>query len=173
MKSLFPVEKITRGSVDFSPGQGPVTLGVVGLPPFSPLICYEVIFPGAVTGPGTRPEWLLNITNDAWFGRSAGPYQHFAAARMRAVEEGIPLVRVANTGITAIVDAYGRVLDRLGVEERGFIDTNLPPPARSRTLYSRFGNSLALIPLLIVVGMVLLIERRPDRVSGTIPPRRE
>jgi apolipoprotein N-acyltransferase len=122
------LEKLTRGSVDFVPGPGRVTLELPGgLPPASPLICYEAAFPGRATAAaGERPGWLVNITNDAWFGISSGPYQHLAMARMRAVEEGLPLVRAANTGISAIVDAHGRVVARLGLNESGVLDGVLP-----------------------------------------------
>ena len=99
--------KLTRGSIDFMPGPGRVTLRLAGLPPASPLICYEAAFPDSATAGGDRPAWLVNITNDAWFGRSSGPYQHLAMARMRAVEEGLPLVRAANTGISVVTDASG------------------------------------------------------------------
>src|SRR3546814_18100635 len=105
----------------FSPGPGPRTRTIAGAPPFSPLICYEAIFPGAVVDRGERPAWMLNVTNDSWYGRTAGPHQHFAIARTRAVEEGLPLVRVATTGISGVTDAYGRVTERLDLgrsEER-------------------------------------------------------
>ena len=95
-----------------------MTVRAPGLPPFSPLICYEVIFPGAVIDATNRPDWLLNVTNDGWFGRSPGPYQHFASARFRAVEEGLPLARAANTGITAMVDPFGRVVASLAAGNR-------------------------------------------------------
>ncbi|WP_288350292.1 apolipoprotein N-acyltransferase [uncultured Thalassospira sp.] len=109
-RSILPFPKLTAGRTDFSAGPGPQTLSVHGLPGFSPLICYEVIFPGAVTDPDNRPDWLLNVTNDGWFGKSAGPYQHMAAARFRAVEEGLPLVRAAYTGVSVFFDSYGRKL---------------------------------------------------------------
>ncbi|PPD43600.1 MAG: apolipoprotein N-acyltransferase [Methylocystis sp.] len=122
-------------------GQGPRALSAPGLPPMSPLICYEAIFPGeaAPAGPdGKRPKFLLNLTNDGWFGRTPGPYQHFAQARLRAIEEGLPLIRVANTGISAIVDAYGRIVDSLPLGEEGVIDGRLPKPAPD-TNFSRRG----------------------------------
>ena len=103
----------------FTAGTGPRLIEIPGAPPASPLICYEIIFPDDVTEPDKRPGWLLNLTNDAWFGTSAGPYQHFAQARARAVEQGLPVVRAANTGISAIIDPYGRVVAELGLGEEG------------------------------------------------------
>lgn len=112
-RSILPFPKLTAGRTDFSAGPGPKTLEVFGIPSFSPLICYEVIFPGAVVDDANRPEWLLNVTNDGWFGKSAGPYQHLAAARFRSVEEGLPLIRAAYTGVSIMYDPYGRKLAEL------------------------------------------------------------
>lgn len=149
------VDKIVQGSpVDFSPGPGVRTLHLAGLPGFSPLICYEAIFPGAVSDDRDRPAWLLSITNDAWFGPGAGPAQHFAMARLRAAEEGLPLVRAANTGISAVVDSLGRVQDRLDIGRRGIIDADLPL-ARAPTLYARFGD-LIFFTLLALSGLILV-----------------
>jgi apolipoprotein N-acyltransferase len=147
---LAPVAgAIGRGS--FEEGEGLKTINLPGLPPFSPTICYEAIFPGAVAPAGQRPSWLLNVTNDAWFGLSSGPYQHFTSARMRAVEEGLPLVRAANTGVSAVIDGYGRVLALLDMERQGIIDYVLPP-ARSPTPYSRWGD-WTLLALLLVLAV--------------------
>jgi apolipoprotein N-acyltransferase len=157
------VAKLTAGAGDFSAGPGPVTVNAPGLPPFSPLICYEVIFPGAVTDPGYRPDWLLNVTNDGWFGRSPGPYQHFASARFRAVEEGLPLARAANTGISAMVDPFGRVLASLPLGTEGTLDVLLPAPL-APTMFSRTG---LLLPVLLIsvalamgVGLIMRGNRR-------------
>jgi apolipoprotein N-acyltransferase len=120
----------------FSSGAGPRLLSIPGAPPASPLICYEIIFPDDVTESSARPGWLLNVTNDAWFGSSAGPYQHFHQARVRAVEQGLPVARAANTGISALIDPYGRILAEINLGEKGVIDVDLPkvgPP----TLYVR------------------------------------
>jgi apolipoprotein N-acyltransferase len=133
------LKKVTGGTIDFQPGPGRQTLTLPGLPPFSPLICYEAIFPGAVVDPGARPAWLLNITNDAWFGRSSGPYQHLAMARLRAVEEGLPLVRSANTGISAVVDPLGRITARLDLGTTGVLDAALPAPLAAPPPFARFG----------------------------------
>ena len=109
-------------------------------------ICYEIIFPGQVVDDLFRPDWIFNATNDAWFGTSIGPEQHLASARMRAVEEGLPVVRAANTGISAIIDAKGEIIARLETGQTGVIDASLPT-ALAPTPYARFGDwtSLALI----------------------------
>jgi len=122
---------------DFSAGAGAQVWRLPGLPPAQPLVCYEVIFPHEIDA---EAEWLLNVTNDAWFGRSSGPYQHLAMARFRAIENGIPVVRSANTGVSAVIDPWGRVLRSLPLGEAGAIDSPLPrrigPPA-----YRRWGDA--------------------------------
>jgi len=143
LRVLLPFNKLTAGRTDFSAGDGRATLALAGLPPTSPLICYEVIFPGAVARRDDRPQWLLNLTNDGWFGRSSGPYQHLAAARLRTIEEGLPLVRVANGGVSAVIDAHGRTLARLGLGEAGVVDAPLPV-ALAPPPYARFGDLLVL-----------------------------
>ena len=147
---------IGRGS--FEVGSSFVTLALPGLPPFSPTICYEAIFPGAVTGPGERPRWLVNVTNDAWFGTSSGPYQHLTSARLRAIEEGLPMVRAANTGVSAVIDAYGRVLASLDMEKQGVIDHALPP-SRAATPYTKWGDWI--VPaLLLMLGVCAGLKRQ-------------
>jgi apolipoprotein N-acyltransferase len=135
MESLG-IMQLTGVRGGFSSGAGPRLLSIPGAPPASPLICYEIIFPDDVTENSARPGWLLNVTNDAWFGSSAGPYQHFHQARVRAVEQGLPVARAANTGISALIDPYGRILAEINLGEKGVIDVDLPkvgPP----TLYVR------------------------------------
>ncbi len=126
LRGILPMDKITPGTMDFSAGPGPRTLSLPHLPPVSPLICYEAIFPGAAIDPAHRPGWLLNITNDAWYGTTSGPFQHLSIARVRAVEEGLPLVRSANNGVSAVFDAYGRVVGRLDLNVVGVLDAPLP-----------------------------------------------
>jgi apolipoprotein N-acyltransferase len=152
LRGLIPI-RMVQGGMDFSSGPGVVAMTVPGLPAFSPLICYEVIFPGAVV-PAARPAWLLNITNDAWFGWSTGPFQHLAAARLRAVEEGLPLVRAAQTGVSAVIDAHGRVATRIGLGEAGTAVAALPgslPP----TPFARLGGWIAglLACLMLLAGV--------------------
>jgi len=129
-RGILPVEKLTHGMQDFSRGPGPELITPRPQDPaFLPLICYEGIFPSLSNrqmADGKKAEWLLSITNDAWFGISSGPYQHLHMTRLRAVEQGIPLIRSANTGISAVIDAYGRVLTSLPLEEEGIITTRLP-----------------------------------------------
>lgn len=127
-RHILPIEKLTGGHGDFASGPGAGTVSVDGVPPFSPLICYEAIFPEESTDHTGKAKWLLNITNDAWFGVSSGPYQHLEMARMRAVEAGLPLIRAANTGISAVIDPYGRVLRELSLGQSGVVDFYLPLP---------------------------------------------
>jgi apolipoprotein N-acyltransferase len=150
---------LTVGGQGFSAGSGLATLDLPGLPPFSPLICYEIIFPGRVVAEGARPQWLLNLTNDAWFGISSGPYQHFASARIRAVEEGLPMVRVANTGISAVVDPYGRLLGRLPLNQVGVLDSALPKPVKDVTMYAIYGDSMGLFCIVILAISALIFRR--------------
>ena len=142
----------------FTAGDGQAVIEVPGVPAFQPLICYEVIFPHEIGGAG-RPEFLLQVTNDAWFGNFSGPYQHLAQARMRAIEQGLPLVRSANTGISAMIDAQGRVKAQIGLGEAGFVDVPLPQPKRS-TPYVRWGDSIYLgLLALLAVGMAAARRR--------------
>jgi apolipoprotein N-acyltransferase len=120
------VMQLTGVRGGFTAGTGPRRVEIPGAPAASPLICYEIIFSDDIIDAGYRPGWLLNLTNDAWFGTSAGPYQHFDQARTRAVEQGLPVVRAANTGISAIIDPYGRVVAKLGLGEEGVVDGMLP-----------------------------------------------
>lgn len=151
---------IGRGS--FEKGDSFTTITLPGLPGFSPLICYEAIFPAEVVGPGTRPAWLLNVTNDAWFGTSSGPYQHLASARLRSVEEGLPMIRAANTGVSAVIDGYGRILASLEMEREGVIDHVLPP-ARAETVYARW-HDWTLLTLLAILALFVALAR-PKRLG--------
>jgi len=116
-------------------------LGIPGLPPTLPLICYEAIFPGALVQGPERPGLMVNVTNDGWFGNTTGPRQHLHQARVRAVEEGIPIIRAANNGISATFDGYGRTVARIDLDVRGVIDVDLPV-ALQPPLYARYGDSI-------------------------------
>lgn len=157
-RAWLPLTPIVKTFRDFTAGPGLATLAIPGLPAVGPLICYEVIFPGAVAAGGAaRPDLLVNVTNDAWFGVSNGPYQHLVAARMRAVEEGLPLIRAANTGISAVIDPFGRVLVSLGLGHTGVLDSRLPAPLGAATVYARAGETplaawVVLTLLLVLVG---------------------
>ncbi|MET0381205.1 MAG: apolipoprotein N-acyltransferase [Methyloceanibacter sp.] len=140
--------QLTNVRGGFNVGQKPRLLTIPGAPPVTPLICYEIIFPQEITEAGTHPGWLLNLTNDAWFGSSAGPYQHFHQAQVRAVEQGLPVVRAANTGISAVIDPFGRVRAEIGLGEKGIIDADLPK-AGPPTLFVQFGTIVEITTLLL------------------------
>jgi len=148
LREWLPFERIVPGGIDFSAGPGPQLLAIRGLPVASPLICYEIIFPGNVVPEGPRPNLLLNLTNDSWFGQSNGPHQHFAATRLRAVEEGLPVIRAAGGGISAVIDGYGRPVAMLGLGKRGVLDAGLPS-ALEATPYAR----ARLLPIFVLVAL--------------------
>ncbi|MBY0406494.1 MAG: apolipoprotein N-acyltransferase, partial [Rickettsiales bacterium] len=162
LRPYVPKEWMTPvGEKDFSWGTASQVLNWPGLPPLLPLICYEAIFPELAQGEDERPAWLLNITNDAWFGTSTGPHQHFHMARMRAVEQGVPLVRVANTGISAIIDPYGRITAKLPLGTQGVIDGAIPQPTETKTFYSIF--HLWVVPALLFLALLAGIFTRHRR----------
>ncbi len=157
-RGILPFDKLVPSQGDTIAGPGRATLRIPGLPPFGALICYEAAFPGAVTASGDRPDWLLNVTNDAWFGKSAGPHQHFASARMRSIEEGLAVVRAANTGISAVIDPWGRITGRIELGHAGTLDANLPLPL-GPTLYARFGDQILALLLFATLSLVFVMRR--------------
>lgn len=154
------LRQLTKVQGGFIAGERRRAMPAPGAPPFLPLICYEIIFPGDAVPRAERPGWLLNVTNDGWFGRSAGPYQHFQQARVRAIEEGLPLVRAANTGVSAVADPLGRIVASLNLGTQGLLDSELPK-ALGPTVYGRAGDSIALF--LLALGCVAAFRgsRRP------------
>ena len=155
------LRQLTKLRGGYSSGPGIRTLTVPGVPAFGPLVCYEIVFPGEVVDPAQRPEWLLNVTNDAWYGLTPGPWQHFHQARLRAVEEGLPVVRAANNGVSGIIDPQGRVVAELTLGAVGIVDGDLPRPA-APTVFARWGSKPAL-----VLAFVALLWASWRRVHST------
>lgn len=154
------LEQLTRLRGGFSVGPEPrPLLQVTGLPAVGGLICYEAIFPGVGATAQSRPAVLLNVTNDGWFGNTTGPRQHFHQARVRAVEEGVPLVRAANNGISAVVDASGRAVSFLGLDAKGVIDSSLPA-ARTPPPYAIFGDLICVLLIALYLVALFLAEKR-------------
>ena len=149
--------QLTKVQGGFIPGTGRRAMEIPNAPRALPLICYETIFPDEVAARGERPGWIINLTNDGWFGISTGPYQHLQQARLRAIEQGLPVVRAANTGISAVIDPMGRIVARLGLGVEGVLDSSLPA-AIAPTVYARSGD----IPIAMIVAaaLILVIRRR-------------
>ena len=143
----------------YSSGVGPALVDMGALGMALPLICYEAVFARDVNGAPERPAFLMQLTNDAWFGKGQGPLQHLAQARMRAIEQGLPMARVANTGVSAMIDPKGRLTGSLALNTAGFLDAALPEPL-APTPYSRFGEWPFLVVLLIGLGCALLLRDR-------------
>lgn len=159
----FGLHGLAAQLVGFSAGPGPRVLNVAGVPAYLPLICYEAIFPGDVQAGDMRPKWLVHITNDAWFGALSGPYQHLDQVRARAIEQGLPVARAANTGISAMIDPYGRVTASIGLNQIGSFDAILPA-GLSKTPYAHVGEW----PWLVLSGLFVLFCLYP---VGRINPR--
>jgi len=151
MLSAIGLSRLAPGDTDFDAGPGPRTLDLPGFGRMGLQICYEIIFSGEVVDKAHRPDFLFNPSNDAWFGRW-GPPQHLAQARLRAAEEGIPVIRSTPTGISAIIDADGRLLQSLPWREPGELDGHIPA-ARAPTPFALFGNWL---PLLFAFALMLV-----------------
>ncbi len=149
--------QLTKVQGGFIAGARRRPMDVPGAPRMLPLICYEAIFPGDVASRDDRPGWMINLTNDGWFGNSTGPYQHLQQARVRAIEQGLPVVRAANTGISAVIDPVGRIIARLGLGVEGVLDANLPS-AIAPTIYARLGDIPAAV--MVAIGLLVVLRRR-------------
>ena len=147
--------------LQFSPGPGPAVLEVEGAATMMPLICYEAIFPNFVNAARSRPDWLFNLSNDAWFGDTSGPRQHLNQARYRSIETGLPLIRSASRGISGVIDPLGRMPVRIGIDDEGAHDVSLPRPLAA-TIYVKWGDTLFWI---VVLGLLagIVIARRNRR----------
>ncbi len=161
LRSYLPasLKPVTNVIADFISGTGPATVSLPQIPPFGTLICYEIIFPAAVTDPQQRPEWLINLTNDGWYGDSAGPHQHLIAARMRAVEEGLTIVRAANSGISALISKTGVVLRSLPLNVSGTLDFALPEKLSVPTPYSRYHNLTVMLLCLFALTTAFWLSK--------------
>jgi len=155
--------KVTGGLIA---GEARQPMATPRAPPALPLLCYEVIFPDELGIREKRPGWMINLTNDGWFGNSSGPYQHFAQARLRAIEQGLPLVRAANTGISAVIDPVGRVVASLALGTEGLLDSGLPQAIAS-PIYARFGNGLTLIIMILALMLVLRAVAKPPSYESS------
>lgn len=155
------VKKIAGGGDGFGEGEGAQTLEIASLK-LSPLVCYEVIFSSQIIDRKNRPDLLINVTNDAWFGNSLGPFQHLNMARMRAIEYGISLARVANTGVSAYIDVFGRVVAEIGLDERGFVDVELLA-AINESFYSQFKKIMLLLVLGGVFGVAIFVKKHQKK----------
>jgi apolipoprotein N-acyltransferase len=156
--SAIGLSRLVPGDLDFLPGPGPQSFALPGFGKAGVQICYEIIFSGEVIDAKSRPDFLFNPSNDAWFGRW-GPPQHLAQARLRAIEEGMPIVRSTPTGISAVIDSNGRLLVSLPLGKAGFIQTKLPAAA-APTLFARFGNSLSFLFALTLIAFAVALRRR-------------
>ncbi len=151
------LEELTQQRGGFLAGDRHRLITVPGAPVALPLICYEVVFPGEVMPPGQRPGWIVNVTNDGWFGISTGPYQHFQQARVSAIELGLPLARAANTGISAVVDPLGRIVNSLPLGVEGVFDAPLPR-AIGATIYARVGDAPTIV--IVLIALIAVVRRR-------------
>lgn len=156
----FGLRGLAQNAGNYGAGKGPQSLTLDGLPSLQPLICYEMIFPHEILRGAVRPQWLVQITNDAWFGAFSGPYQHLAQARMRAIEFGLPVARAANTGVSAMIDPHGGIVAALPLQQAGHLDAPLPQ-ALPPTIYAQIGDGPILFALLLIwIGARLVGIRR-------------
>ena len=161
LSKLLPLPAIAAQNQNYSPGIGPGMITSTNLLPFTPLVCFDAIFSGDVVAQAAnnlQAVWMLNVTNDAWFAGTIGPAQHFEQVRIRAIEEGIPLVRAANSGVSAIIDCYGRILARLEPDQIGTIDSTLPLACTQRPPFARYGHRLIVIAGIVLIFIACMIN---------------
>jgi apolipoprotein N-acyltransferase len=158
LMSRWGVKQMVHVGDGFTAAAAPRPISPPGIPPLQPLICYESLFPGFTSDgahrSGVNPAWIVNVSNDAWFGFTTGPLQHLNLASYRAIEEGLPMARATPTGVSAMVDAYGRVVSKLELGRIGVIDVDLPPPAPT-TLFRRWGGWPFGLMILFSVSVVV------------------
>jgi apolipoprotein N-acyltransferase len=161
------LQTLTEQRGGFLAGDRHRLISLPGSPGALPLICYEIIFPDELMSSAERPDWIVNVTNDGWFGNSSGPYQHLQQARMTAIEQGLPVARAANTGISAVIDPLGRVIASLPLATEGVLDAPLPRSIGA-PIYVRFGDAPAAV--LILIAFVIAFRGRlragAPRISG-------
>jgi apolipoprotein N-acyltransferase len=162
LKKILPFKKLTHGLIDYKEGDG----GLVYLEKYDlkikPLICYESIFSDFVRTNNESADVIINVTNDAWYGKSSGPYQHFHISRSRAVENGLPMIRVANNGISAIIDPFGRIIKKLNLNEINYTQGLIPKKLTSPTIFSQFGNFTLLLLIVFILLINYLLALIPD-----------
>ncbi|WP_375333033.1 apolipoprotein N-acyltransferase [Candidatus Tisiphia endosymbiont of Psammoecus bipunctatus] len=158
LKWLLPFKKLTAGLLDYTAGDRQlVSLDKPNIT-IKPLICYESIFPNFVRTSNKLSDVIINVTNDAWYGNSTGSYQHLQISRMRSVENGLPMLRTANNGISAVIDPVGRIIQQRHINEVGYIDNLLPNKLKFETLYSQFGDICALLAIITTLISYILIK---------------
>ena len=160
LMSAIGLSRLVPGAIDFRPGPGPATVDVPGFGKVGMQLCYEMVFSGHVVNESYRPDFIFNPSNDAWFGYS-GPPQHLAQARLRAIEEGLPIARSTPNGVSALIDADGRILHSIGADQSGLIELPLPAP-RAPTLFSHIGNWAVLLIVLLLGGLAFAARRYKD-----------
>ena len=155
LRQYFPnwIKPITNTITNFQAGLGPHSLKIADIPPFGTLICYEIIFPAQIVDKNNRPQWIINLTNDGWYGDSAGPHQHLVSTIMRAVEEGLTTVRVANNGISAVINPLGQIIAFMPLNHIGILDVQLPQKLSIATPYGTYGN---IIPLSMMILLLII-----------------
>ena len=141
----------------FAKGEKYQTMKLDSYAEFAPLICYKVIFSGQIVRKQNKPKWAVVLTNDGWYGISAGPYQHLVAAQMRAVEEGISVVRSANSGISAVINPYGKITSKIGLAERGYVDDTVKISMSHDTLFGQYGNMIPLLMAMILTAFACFL----------------
>lgn len=154
------IRPITNTIANFKAGAGLQSIQIANYPSLGALICYEIIFPAQVVNKESKPQWLINLTNDGWYGNSAGPYQHLVTAQMRAVEEGITIVRAANTGISAVIDRLGIIRHSLGLNQTGILDFFLPKQLEIATPYGKKSNFIPLILCFLNLALAVLVKAK-------------